>query len=385
MSEPNPPSRRTMPASVRERLRERPRLAAAAAMAVLATGAVFVATYGPEPGTPAAARPVSALDRCWNAVLAQDRTEGYPAFSTWRQVAVERTRTSAITSVLADGKPIFCVTTDTSVTVNDPLAKPLYAEGTRTAALLVTDDWLAGVADPAWKRIGFRDQETGAETAATPKQGLFATPRPPSLWPLEVFGTSADGQVHPGRGRGIPLGETPPPAIRVFDNPGAAPTWAKMFLAACIGNVPDAPTQLLWHAGVPVGGQGDANVVVMARSGDHVGMCRRSPGYEHEFTDLGVRKRDAPRQLVPVFRFEPGDEFGWIVLGVVPEGTTSMRITLAGGDIVHAMVANGTFAVELPPDSADEEGNLAPEMVPRSALASGPRNEVIYDGPLLEP
>lgn len=394
MSDLNLPPRRPMPPEVRERLRTRlaepPRptrltrarapLVAAAAVAVLALGAVLVAGYGSPPPTPPSSQPVPPLERCWNTLLDEGKADRYPAFSTWRQVATDRTRTSVITSVLADEKPIFCVTTDSSVTVTDPTAPPRYGEDSRAALLLVRQGWIAGLADPAWGQIGIR-VEGGPVTLVTPKEGMFAIPH---RWSpqVEVFGTEPDRFVYPDPGHGIALPLPPSPAVGVFDDPGVAAAMARASLGECVDRAPAALKHRPWEVGVHLGSPGLPSELVMARGEDRVGMCLRRSDGQFEFTDLGVVAHDVPRQLVPAFRFETVGGYRWVIMGVVPDGTTSMRITLTGGARIQIMAVNGTFALSLPAHSADERGNLAAKMVPKAVRALGSDNTVLYDGPL---
>jgi hypothetical protein len=399
MSDLNLPPRRSLPLEVRARMRERVtspqeparrnrvsgRLLAAAAVAALAAGVVVVTqSVGSESARPPSTASASGhdLNRCWNAILTEGKAHLFPDLAEWHQVKRDQTRSSVITSVLAKGKPIFCVTTEITVTVSDPSAEPEYAAGTRTGLLLATGEWIAGVADPSWQRVGLVSGED-LGSVVDPRQRLFTLTHPYQEG-LKVMDARDDMSL---RARdAVQLPPSPPPAVDLVDQPGDTSVSAKMFLATCLGSSDGAPTQHLWHAGVRVGDLDSGhNQLVLARSDDRIGVCTygTSPGQDrYEFAERGTVEPGVPRQVLPTVRLDTYSGHEWVILGVAPAQAISMRVTLAGGDSLTAKVANATFALILPSGSADERGELFPDMMPRSAVALGPERVVVYDGPV---
>lgn len=162
------PPRRPLPRETRDRIRRsvdtgiagpgrrsRAPLAAAAAVAVLALGAVVVARWapGPSPEHPAATPPPTPapnsaptlapspappvtmalpgtrtyedLDHCADVVVASPRTSEFAPRAEWRPVFTATAPDGArITAFSAeDGTPAFCEVTATTATVSDPTAE----------------------------------------------------------------------------------------------------------------------------------------------------------------------------------------------------------------------------------------------------------------------
>ena len=169
------PPRRALPDDVRDRLRvevrqgigERrpPRVwyAAAAAVLVLAAGAVVATRQLRQPAeVPPAVTggltldvrlATTALDRCWAAVQAAGKTDRVPPREERVPLFTEVLAADSMVAATAAGKPMFCETTETTVTLSDPAATPAYAPGTRTGLLLRSPTGLVGgVLDPAWPK-----------------------------------------------------------------------------------------------------------------------------------------------------------------------------------------------------------------------------------------
>ena len=148
------PPRRPLPRETRDRIRRsvdaglepphcglRAPLAAAAAVAVLALGAIVVARSGPEPppDPPAATRlttgpvpPVTMvppdartqadLDHCADVVAASQRADEFAPRAQWRPVFTATAPGDVRVSAFVDegGRPAFCEVTATTATVSDP-------------------------------------------------------------------------------------------------------------------------------------------------------------------------------------------------------------------------------------------------------------------------
>ncbi|ONI74894.1 hypothetical protein ALI144C_39610 [Actinosynnema sp. ALI-1.44] len=198
--QPMPP-RRELPPEVRDRLRrrlwselDRPREArrvpvrvpvaaiACAATVVVAGSVVFAQNVPQAPDQMRASMgldPVSAdasgqLDRCYTAVSA---VREVPDRAQWRVVRSSVVAGVAVTAARVAGKPVFCETAGTAVTVSDPDAAPAPAGPSSTGALFATSNGtIAGVADPGWQRFELRvtvapDRVVSAEAELS--DGLF--------------------------------------------------------------------------------------------------------------------------------------------------------------------------------------------------------------------
>ncbi len=213
------PPRRPLPPEIRDRLRGRLRaedrrsrlrtpLAAAAAVAVLAAGAVIVgqsvngtpadfhAGTAPPSTTPAAttvplippppakspdARSADDLDRCGTVAERSPRSREFAARSAWEPVFTVTKDDHRITAFReSGGKPGFCDVTASTATVSDPSAEPmslgLSDPAGRTYALYVSDSGvLAGVV-PGSVMLTSEITDTHGHariTATMQKNGLF--------------------------------------------------------------------------------------------------------------------------------------------------------------------------------------------------------------------
>jgi hypothetical protein len=187
MSGFTPPPRRELPPEVRDRLRrrlwrdldvpgkpqfDRARTSIAAAvgiMVITACAVIFAQTVpaatheatpagypAPAVGQMADADQASAeLDRCYQA--ASSTGHEVPDRPQWSASFIKETAGISITAARVGGKPLFCESTLTSVTVSDPYAEPAYATGSATGALFATaNGTIAGVVDPTWQRFEIR-------------------------------------------------------------------------------------------------------------------------------------------------------------------------------------------------------------------------------------
>ncbi|GAB1512906.1 hypothetical protein [Actinophytocola sp. KF-1] len=157
------PPRRQLPGETRDRIRRsidtglaaprrrlRAPLAAAAAVTVLALGAVAVATWAPGTDRPAApndpAAPITMtlpdrrtqedLDHCADVAAASTRAGEFAPRAEWlpKFTATTRDGTRITAFVGKSGDPAFCEVTDTTATVSDP--------GAGWATIAVTPDYM---------------------------------------------------------------------------------------------------------------------------------------------------------------------------------------------------------------------------------------------------
>jgi hypothetical protein len=408
-----PPPRRPLPREVRNRMRAtvlggirtpsltrthrvRPPLAVAAGVAVLALGVTILtqSLAGPHgiptghrttqteaPGTPPALNLAAAatdMDRCWKAVANAGRTDGVPARSTWLPVfAVPDGDGATVTAVRADGKPLICETTRTTVTVSNPNASPAYGPGSLTGALLDSaDGFVAGVVDPGWTAMQFVAVGKSGASNGGPgfyQDGMFVdiggfapggryTVRqtvPGAPPPEDMTVSPAPDQPYPE----LKLPAAPAPLVATVDRPDP-PTdrtsVAGRFLAECIAqsdNVvidPDSWQPLVMGGTSP-------NTYVLARSGNEMATCSTSgvrfdPNNLNDITILydfeSSSRRFAAKQPL---RFAAGGSFATdasgsgqsvIILGVVDPTVSKLTITAPGGTRRSVPIAHGTFTTQ---------------------------------------
>lgn len=405
------PPRRPLPPEIRDRLRERidaaaPRagrfrapLAAAAGVAVLAAGAVIVAQSvagspdGFTPGAPTsttAAPGGSELDRCWAAVVTAGKANRYPDRAQWREVVSTDSDTSRVTAFRAAGKPVFCQTMARTVVVSDPNAEPALAPGTGTGSLLATNiGGLGGVADPSWTRVGVEiHDQSGSDTmtTATAKDGLFVV----AGWSDRAVRTRVYDQIDDDPARldtAAMLPTAPPPPVSVVDRPADAPPQDVEFLSTCLGKAdPAAPDAHLWQPGASVAT--DLSTAMVARNADKFGVCYHNATSDRSHDDYTFEPVDTPRAVDPVSRvhaqltLNSSDDDRPLVLGVLPEQATSLRLEFDGGTKIDADVANGSFAALLPPRSIHDSGQPVDGMKLVHAVARDARGKVVYEGPV---
>ncbi|MEU6265698.1 hypothetical protein [Saccharopolyspora shandongensis] len=224
IDEPRLPPRRELPPEVRARLRGKVEAGMAArhrGRAVVASAAVVLLAAGAVIGvqvarsqlveTPAAAPPdatTRTLDRCWEAVRAAGKTDQVPDRSEWINASITAQGDDVVVAFTAGGKPVFCETTSTTVTMSDPNAEPSYAAGSRTALLLYTSTGAAaGIADPTWPRIvlsmpdglGVSESDIAKDTRQFTSFTL-TDPETTRLWAqrLDEYKPELSGEVKPG-------------------------------------------------------------------------------------------------------------------------------------------------------------------------------------------
>jgi hypothetical protein len=300
------PPRRALPDDVRDRLRAEVRAgigkprrtkhvwyAAAAAVVVLAAGAV-VATQAyrqqPVAGPPPAPDPgnqltldakvaTTALDRCWAAVQAAGKADRVPPREEWVPLFTEVLQAESVVAATAGGKPMFCDTTETTVTLSDPGATPAYVPGTRTGLLLHSPTGVVGgVLDPAASGAHLDSRTEGGENMSqtirfSPVTHQFIGMTRSALWTT----TLAVGKPMAPDSKTLPV--APPWLVMAVDRPVTADRTspAGRALGECLALaemevIPDAEA----YAPGPVL-EADGYRVVLGRHDERVVVCAAQP------------------------------------------------------------------------------------------------------------
>ncbi|MGV9363023.1 hypothetical protein [Amycolatopsis sp. NPDC003731] len=303
------PLRRKLPDDVRARLREEVRrgmgkrrparvryVAAAAAVVALAAGAVVatqvfrhqpVAEPGPPPPqdvfnplTLDAAVATSSLDRCWAAVQAAGKTGRVPPRRNWVPVFTEVFQTDSVVAATADGKPMFCETTETTVTLSDPAATPAFTPGTRTGLLLHSATGMVGGILAPGGEGSYLDAETeGGESSMSrisfspvTRQFTGVTRSDPARTTLSI-GKPMEPAVR--------LPAAPPPLLAVVDRPVTADrtSAAGRALGDCLAaaEMEAIPDPAAYEPGPLL--DSDGYRVVLGRRGDRFVVCTTEPDY----------------------------------------------------------------------------------------------------------
>jgi len=361
------PPRRELPDGIRRELRlgllaemDKPRrafkvpAAVAAGVVLLVSGVVFVnqpaqrghgvsgqlSAESPLPLDVAKAN--LRLDRCWAAVVGQGLIARYPDRSRWvPSFEVERD-TLDVVAARAEGKPLFCETTRTTVTVSDPNLPPLYSPGVQVGTVLVSQEGvIAGVANVPWKRLrltggdDYSSDSRVSDNMFVAVTGIRALPTPR---------VSGDGSAE------FPLPTNGPDPLAVVDRPtvpapdrGSAPGG---FLGECLQAVPEAvldPDSYSARA-YRFGASGRA---VVGRSADHLVMCTADTGLGYHSAVSAIDSASTAMKVLDVRKGGPDGTY--VVGGEVPDETTAARFTFAPGVTADAVVADGTFVATAPP------------------------------------
>jgi len=410
MSDIQLPPRRPLPPQVRGRIRARalarpqprrsrfplPRapFAVAAGVAMLAAGPVIVgqSVHGgpgdpgqrqaPPTGTSSASRPLdlarasTELDRCWAAVQQEGKRDRYPDRGRWRAVSTSGYMWVTVTTAFADGKPIFCQTTVTTVRVSLPTDKPAYAAGSTTAALFITPEGIiAGVRDPLWPGMGIFVGNGSFSVGSTPDllpYNLFVDvvrERVKDSTKLEVdhWQNDQDRSLHPER-LGLPRSEAP---VSRVDRPGPAKDrtserglWLRQCLDKSDSPVVDAD---MWEPGAIV--DIDASRYMVVRSGRDFAYCYNDAshwGFGESVMNVNDLGKNHPNMLPgPNFLMETNKDKPYVT-GALPNDVAKVEIEQSGHQAIQADVYNGTYAAPLfeAPDRAnvvrafDSTGNL---------------------------
>lgn len=330
---------------------------AAVVSLVAAGGVLLVAEPLPRNSPSEPPRDEITLTRCAAAVDQAGKSALYPNVSTWRPLIFSDGTSDddrTVLGIATDSQPFFCEVTETTVTVSDPNAPRNYAAGSKTALLLLTKNGVAaGVVDPSWP-AAFIYSETGA-AQQVPHEGMFVHEigvyRPPVMVKRAETDRSQAAPSSSDFTGGVELPEPAPPAVSVVDRRSGPVDRASELgrkLGSCLANsdqvVLDPDT---YNPGARVGD------LIVARSATKIGACVSGP--EQTTFRSGFRLSEAGSST---FAFYPGHVGSRPTLaGTVPRGTTRMDIRFANGITVHPDVANGTFAVVIPPQVELEAGD----------------------------
>ncbi|MEW2499170.1 MULTISPECIES: hypothetical protein [unclassified Amycolatopsis] len=374
----NLPPRRELPPEVRDRIRLRVRAGlaeekrpahrrrsvwlVAAAVVVVATGVVFAAGVPRDDsaGPLAPARPRDPghdmLDRCWNAMKPYYPTIADP--SAWDIPFILSHGAATLTAAMIDGRPLFCETTATTVTVSDPDAVPSPVPGSQAKVYLRTADGLvAGMADPAWQGVRAVTPDVTLQPDGPTAEWVSPLSHQFALFtgagPAVRLALGPDGsEVDPSALVSAPAALT----IRV-DRPASADrrSEAGRFLDECLASAPQqVPDRGAYVAG-PYLTWNDRKLVV-ARLGQHMLACsaRPYPGragatyYAIDPSSVQELKAGAGgAALIPVSApvKDTGEPERLVLAGGVPDNVTRVSVTYPGGTPRDATVAHGTFAV----------------------------------------
>ncbi|MEV7091510.1 hypothetical protein AB0M80_01585 [Amycolatopsis sp. NPDC051045] len=413
------PPRRGLPDDVRARLRAeirqgigKPRrakhvwYAAAAAVVVLAAGAVVatqmvrpqpVAGPAPGPGTEVPNRltldvrvATSSLDRCWAAVQAAGKQDRVPPRAEWVPLFTEVMRADSVVAATAAGRPMFCETTETTVTLSDPAATPAYAPDTRTGLLLHSaTGMVGGVLAPGEDRL-FLDSRT--EDGDNMSQSISFSPVT-----RQFVGMTRSDPVRTTLTIGRPmqpgaktLPPAPPPLLSVVDRPvtadrtsAAGRALGDCLAAAELEAIPDAaayaPGPLL---------ETDEYRVVSGRYGNRLVVCTTEPDYRRPGRAKSRAFADPFGPQAPPAHTLPVDTLGHPQTGAPPGKarrpfaaalpTTAVKATIdfGIGASVEADVVDGMVVVWAP-------ANI--QVLPETKVhvqARDARGGVVYDGSL---
>ena len=275
------------------------RVGLAGVAAALAVGSLIV-DLPAHAAAPAAPTAQQDMDRCWAAIQATGHTAAYPDISTWvAQFQSADTTPDAqgtgrtVTAVRADGEPVFCETTPTSVSVSDPSLPSTLPDGTLAIALLGSDDGvLAGVTSTttglsAAITTGAHTIDATAFSGNGLGDGMFVAHGYVHGFEHSTVAVSSFGQLDGGQ----PV-QTPSPLVFLVDRPQPADrrSPAGRALQSCLdavtAQVGPVLDQASWRPGAVVDNGSDTHLVITANA-DEVSVCLTAPYYADGFWYAG--------------------------------------------------------------------------------------------------
>ncbi|WP_372672099.1 hypothetical protein [Amycolatopsis kentuckyensis] len=408
------PPRRALPDDVRDRLRaevraglEKPRrtkhvwYAAAAAVLVLAAGAVVatktfrqqpVAGPPPDPGNRLTLDPkvaTAALDRCWAAVQAAGKTDRVPPRDEWVPLFTEVEQADAVVAATAAGKPMFCETTETTVTLSDPAAAPAYAPGTHVGVLLHSPTGtVAGIVDPGTAPGFLGSRTAGGDTMSqsirtSPVSGQFVAMTRTALW------TTTLTVENPGAPRAAVLPQPPSWLVMAVDRPVTAERTspAGRVLGECLNTAEEVIPDAAAYTPGPLLETGDFQVVT-GRRGDRVVVCETQPDYQRPgrtkyraFPDF-AGPRTLPARTLTVDTLgaaesgAPRGQSRHPFVAALPLTAAKATIDFGIGTSIEADVVDGMVAAWVP-----QSIDLLPDATVH-VQARDPQNQAVYEGSL---
>lgn len=386
---PRPPDR-DLPPEVRERLRSavvsgldttprrsvRGPVAAAFAVVLLVTGGVLAARLPRHGGTAASVSTVTAAQpadarRCASALDAAGPAGTWADATTWRRVFQVSDEGRHVTALLVNGRPMFCETTLTTVTVSAPAWSAGVPADAPAAALLGSDDGVvAGVVRPGARGlvVTFHDGNGSHRRTATVADGLFVAFGPPhgvrhSTVTVSVTDVASSRPAPAAWSQ--PLA-TPAPVVFRTDRPehGTADDPCVELSAGRGGPVLDAGG---WRGGAAVG---DAVVDYDSAAG---ALCDRQHGGTPEFSYLGPPP--ATGRMPLLVAYERNTDTGLVLAGLVAPDVGRVEFTTTSG-AGSARLIGPTFAVAL--DVPGDARDVRVAVVDRSG-------DLIYHGALPTP
>ncbi len=313
------------------------------------------------------------VDQCWNAAQQLRGTVQYPDRSQWRPVFAVRNSRSTVIAIRTGSRPVFCENNYYSVTLSDPVTEPSYAQGSRTAAMLFTEDGaVAGVLDPAWADTTITVNFEGERTSGSPEvqDGLFIwlNSLPTSVSSASVRRTSGDPEV--------PLPKPKNSYGTVDSNLGSGDHSSSdgALLYRCINGIspPTAvPDMSSWSPGGRVQSGGDR--LFLATNAQGVSVCVQNTGQEPKFLPYITTRTWSPVRPT-LLQGIPAVAGRTVLAGLLPPGVAKVRITFADQTTMDTNALGNTFAVLLPP------GGKPPAVASCTLYSSnGP---ILYSGPV---
>lgn len=385
------PPHRSLPTSVRDRMRarldgpdtaeraasrrSRGPLAVAAGVAVLAAGAVMIAQsvtgasggYQPGEAPPATTTTPSdttmdrsAMDGVLNTCLTAVAGQGYPPREAWRPVLGAREHGVTVVMARAQDKPYVCQLTATSVTMSNPAGDVPRSQDTTAGLLLNTPEGVvAGVAERAWKHVGVLavdGENVMTSTVAHTRDGLFFLVRGSEEAVAVRLYNAVDGNENPPSfDSARPQGPEAATVTVVDRHSSVAPEDQAVFDACAAAN-PNWDAEnwspaagMVWHL--------DGRVVLL-RNRYSIAVCRHdakpADGREYTVTQLGSHERDwTPCRLAAL---TPSPDAAPLVGGVVTPEAAYVDIWFHDdARPIRKAVVNGTFLVQTPRPGAQVE------------------------------
>ncbi|MEU4253872.1 hypothetical protein AB0F15_41415 [Amycolatopsis sp. NPDC026612] len=407
------PPRRPLPDDVRARLRAEVRqgiahrrpsrvwYAAAVAVVVLAAGAVVAtrairqpADVRPAPATSGeltldARVATASLDRCWAAARAAGKAGRLPPREDWVPLFTEVGQADSVVAATAAGKPMFCETTATTVTLSDPGAVPASVPAGRAVVLLHSATGLAGgvlgagTAEPSlgWRTEGGESGSVSIRSSPVSGQFVALTRTDPARTTLTL--------IQPGIPDGTVLSAAPPPLLSVADRPSAAERTspAGRALGACLAAAEEVVPEAEAYAPGPLLETGSYQVV-LGRRGDRVLVCTTEPDHQrpgkrkaHVYPDFTGPQALPVRTLrvATLGAVEAGGERGKSRMPFavdVPPKAAKMTIDFGIGTSAEVDVVNGMAATWIP-----ENIDILPDATVHVVVRDD-RGTTLYNGSL---
>ncbi|QKV76323.1 hypothetical protein [Amycolatopsis sp. Hca4] len=410
------PLRRKLPDDVRARLRAELRrgmgkrrpsrvryVAAAAAVVVLAAGAVVATQVLRQPADVAPAPTAdggltldtrvatAALDRCWAALQAAGKSAdgGYvPPREEWVPLFTQTAGADSVVALTAASKPMFCETTETTVTLSDPSAAPATVPGVNFQLLFHSATGVVGgLLGPGAEGASLESRTEDGDAASqdirfspVSRQFVAMTLTDPARTKLTLS--------NPPEQKGVELPEAPASLISVVDRPVTADRTspAGRALGECLAAAEEVVPDAAGYAPGPLL-DADGYQVVPGRRGDRVVVCTTEPDHQRPgksrfrlYPDL------TPRPVAPVRALrvstlgaveaggEPGKSRTPFVLAL-PLTAAKAAVDFGTGSSVEADVVDGMASTWIPKE------RYVPDATAR-VVARDAKGAVVYDGTL---